>query len=162
MAMTQPHNEDGAVDFGWSLGTLLRTYLGSAREAVGDVTGGHRGFQVLAITAGGGCGSQAKLAEALGIDRTVMTYLLDELEAAGLVVRRPDPRDRRARLIDLTDAGSRVHTDAVARLAEVEHMVLGALDPDEARTFRTLLGRVTGRPDGSPAGSVCGVVEPDC
>lgn len=160
--MTQPHTEDGPVDFGWSLGTLLRTYLTSAREAVADVTGGHRGFQVLAITAGGGCGSQAKLAEALGIDRTVMTYLLDELETAGLVVRRPDPQDRRARLIDLTPAGHRVHEDAVGRLADVEHTVLGALDADEARVFRTLLRRVTGRPDGAPTGSACEVVDPGC
>lgn len=156
--MSQSYPEEGPADFGWSLGTLLRTYLGSAREAVGDITGGHRGFQVLAITAGGGCGSQAKLAESLGIDRTVMTYLLDELESAGLVVRRPDPQDRRARLIDLTDAGRRVHDDTVARLAEVERGVLGALDADEARTFRTLLARVTGRPDGS----VCAVVDPTC
>ncbi len=160
--MTQPHTDDGPVDFGWSVGTLLRTYLTSAREAVADVTGGHRGFQVLAITAGGGCGSQARLADALGIDRTVMTYLLDELETAGLVVRRPDPQDRRARLIDLTPAGRRVHEDAVDRLADVEHTVLGALDADEARVFRALLGRVTGRPEGQHGGSACEVADPGC
>ena len=34
-----------------------------------------------------------------------MPYLLDDLEAHELVTRRPDPRDRRARQVLITDTG---------------------------------------------------------
>ncbi|WP_367048704.1 MarR family winged helix-turn-helix transcriptional regulator [Streptomyces sp. Je 1-332] len=34
-----------------------------------------------------------------------MTYLLDDLEAHTLVTRKPDPRDRRARQVLITDTG---------------------------------------------------------
>ena len=64
-----------------------------------------RGYQVLASAAQSTVGSQLALAQHLGIDRTVMTYLLDDLEAAGLIERRPDPADRRARRIVATRQG---------------------------------------------------------
>ena len=66
---------------------------------------GARGYLVLAVAGQGEPKSQLALAQHLGVDRTAMTYLLDDLEAAGLVERRPDPADRRARRVTLTDAG---------------------------------------------------------
>ena len=39
------------------------------------------------------CIDQARIAERLGLDRTVMTHLIDDLEEAGLVERRPDRAD---------------------------------------------------------------------
>jgi DNA-binding transcriptional MocR family regulator len=59
----------------------------------------------LDAAAHGAVGSQLALAQHLGIDRTVMTYLLDDLEAAGLIERRPDPADRRARRVVATQLG---------------------------------------------------------
>ncbi|HVV93638.1 MAG TPA: MarR family transcriptional regulator [Hyphomicrobiales bacterium] len=45
---------------------------------------------------------QASLAEALAIEPMTLTGLLDRLEAAGLVARRTDPADRRAKLVAAT------------------------------------------------------------
>jgi MarR family transcriptional regulator, transcriptional regulator for hemolysin len=53
--------------------------------------------------------SQAALAARLGIDRTVMTYLLDDLVTAGLVERRQDPGDRRTRSVAATEHGRAIH-----------------------------------------------------
>jgi DNA-binding MarR family transcriptional regulator len=78
----------------------------------------------------------------LGVDRTVMTHTIDELEAAGLVERRLDPRDRRARQIVLTDAGRREVETGSAALRDVEGRLLQGLDPGEASTFVGLLRRV--------------------
>ena len=44
-----------------------------------------------------------------------MTHRLDHLEAAGLIVRLPDPADRRGSLVQLTDLGR----DAIDRALEV-------------------------------------------
>src|ERR1700754_1167367 len=74
----------------------MRSYLRAAEEALGGVPGAPRGYQVLSTAGRGEPRSQLALAQHLGVDRTVMTYLLDDLEGAGLVERRPDPSDRRA------------------------------------------------------------------
>lgn len=133
----------GADDFGSALGSLLRSYLGGARESIEDVPGGPRGFQVLAIAAAGSCRNQASIAETLGLDRTVMTYLVDDLERAALVERRPDPADRRSRQVVLTDAGRATYDTAQATLGRVERQVLAALGDEDAEQFRTLLLRAT-------------------
>jgi DNA-binding MarR family transcriptional regulator len=72
-----------------------------------------------------------------------MTYLLDSLAEAGLVERRPDPADRRARRIVATARG-RVLLDGLGeRLREVEDQVLAGLDEaGDRQAFRTLLQRL--------------------
>lgn len=76
-----------------------------ATESVADLPGGARGYLVLVALAGGEPPTQLALAREVSLDRTVMTYLLDDLEAHELVSRRPDPRDRRARQVLITDTG---------------------------------------------------------
>ena len=78
---------DGAMidDLGWALGVVFRSYARAASLAFSELPGGPRGYQVLAAAARGEPGNQLKLAQHLGVDRTVMTYLLDKLENAGLI-----------------------------------------------------------------------------
>lgn len=130
------------ADLGQSLGAVLRRYLDAAHDVVADLPGGARGFQVLSVAGSEECSNQAMIATGLGIDRTVMTYLLDDLERAGLVERRPDPADRRARRVTLLPDGERVLAAASRRIDGVERAVLGGLSDAEADTFRTLLARV--------------------
>ena len=66
-------------DLGWALGAVFRAYVKSAEAAVADLPGGPRGYQVLAAAARDLPRSQLALAQQLGVDRTVMTYLLDDL-----------------------------------------------------------------------------------
>ena len=134
----------GTVDFGQALSALLRRYLEGARPVVDDVPGGPRGFQVLLVSSEGSGGNQAAIATRLGIDRTVMTYLVDDLERAGLVERRPDPADRRARQVLLTAKGERVLSGSAEQLGDIERAVLGGLSADEAEIFRDLLVRAAG------------------
>ena len=129
------------TDLGWALGAITRSYLQAAREAVAEVPGGARGYLVL--TAGQGQpSSQVALAQHLGVDRTVMTYLLDDLEGAGLVERRPDPADRRARRVALTETGVARLREMKARLRHVEDRLLEPLDSDERAVLRALLRRL--------------------
>jgi DNA-binding MarR family transcriptional regulator len=138
-AMTEAvaeHTTSG--DLGQALAALLRRYLEGAREAVDDLPGGPRGFQVMRTSAQGQGRNQATIATLLGIDRTVMTYLVDDLENAGMVERRPDPADRRARQIALTPKGEKTLAEAAERIRAVESHVLGALSPADADMFRRL------------------------
>ena len=72
----------GHEELGWSLGVVLRHYQDEVGQVLADVPQGHRGFQVLASVVHGDQRSQLALAGHLGIDRTVMTYVVDDLVAA--------------------------------------------------------------------------------
>src|SRR6266581_1885803 len=130
-------------DLGWALGVLSRCYVKAATATLADVPGGPRGYQVLAAAARDEHGSQLALAQHLGVDRTVMTYLLDSLAEAGLIERRPDPADRRARRVVATARGRVLLDELGERLRAAEDQLLAGLDDDADRqAFRMLLQRV--------------------
>src|SRR5262249_53773733 len=64
------------------------------------------------------------------------------LEGAGLVERRPDPADRRARRVAVTDTGLSRLRELKDGLHHVEDSLLGPLADDERVVLRTLLQRV--------------------
>ena len=65
-----------------------------------------------------------------------MTNRLDRLERAGLVERRPDPSDRRGKLIALTDAGKHVIDQTIDRHVANEERILSVLTPAEQKAQR--------------------------
>jgi len=129
-------------DLGVALGAVFRCYLQHAAAVLGQVPGGPRGYQVLGAAAQQLAEGQGALARRLGIDRTVMTYLVDELEGAGLVERRPDPADRRNKRVVATARGRATWARTRTRLRHAEAQVLAPLDPTERASFRQLLERL--------------------
>jgi DNA-binding MarR family transcriptional regulator len=129
-------------DLGWMLGAVFRSYAKAGAAATADVPGGPRGYQVLAAATSEGPGTQLALANQLGVDRTVMTYLLDDLERAGLIERRPDPADRRVRRVVATDRGRTVLRELDERLKHVDDGLLSVLDEPDRSAFRALLRRL--------------------
>src|ERR1700682_3347898 len=99
-----PHSPNSALDqdLGFTLGVIFRAYLQAANAVVCDIPGGPRGYQILVAAIQHQADGQGGLAHRLRVDRRVMTYLIDDLEAAGLVERRADPADRRSRHIVAT------------------------------------------------------------
>ena len=129
-------------DFGWALGVVLRAYHSCVITALGDFPHGPRGYQTLTVVVRGDQPSQLALAAFLGIDRTVMTYLIDDLVQAGLVERQLNPADRRQRKVVATAQGRRALKDLQQRVREAEDAVLGTLDAGERDAFRSMLRRV--------------------
>jgi DNA-binding MarR family transcriptional regulator len=147
-------------DLGWALGVVFRALLKAANAAADDVPGGQRGYLVLAAVAHGGPGTQLALAQQLGVDRTVMTYLLDDLERAGLIERQPDPADRRARRVVITGDGLALHDVLRERMAQLDDHLLGALQPPERAAFRASLSRAAGQLAAvDPPGGACEMAE---
>ncbi|MFE7439040.1 MarR family winged helix-turn-helix transcriptional regulator [Streptomyces chartreusis] len=83
--------------------------------------------------------SQRSLAERFGVDRTVMTYLLDDLERAGLLERKPDPTDRRSRHIVATTHGKKRWLALRGRGELVEQHFLAALPAESRASFQSML-----------------------
>jgi DNA-binding MarR family transcriptional regulator len=83
-----------------------------------------------------------QLADRLSCVKSNITQLVDRLEADGLVARKPDPRDRRSRLAELTAAGRKAVKDGTRVLDAAEREVLGRLTRDEAQQLRRLLDKM--------------------
>ncbi|CAL9599760.1 hypothetical protein SUDANB121_05427 [Nocardiopsis dassonvillei] len=138
---TAPASGGGpAPDLGWALAVLLQSWHERVGEVLADVPHGGRGYHVLAACADAEPPTQAALAERLLIDRSGMTYLLDDLESADLVRRRVDEDDRRVRRVCVTEHGREVLADLAARVAHVEERVLAGLDEDTRALFRAAAG----------------------
>jgi DNA-binding MarR family transcriptional regulator len=147
------------ADLGWTLGTVFRAYLKATDAVMADLPGAHRGYQILTTAVRAVPATQLSIAQRLGVDRTVMTYLLDDLERAGLIERRPDPADRRARHIVATDQGRSTLAELALRLRDVEEHVLVCLDEAERATVRTLLRRLALHADArDPVADTCQLV----
>jgi DNA-binding MarR family transcriptional regulator len=84
-----------------------------------------------------------RIAQVLGVDGSNVTWLTDRLEERGLVERRPDPNDRRVKLLHLTDEGRKVRDEVMARLA-VPPPELAELPERDARALREILTRALG------------------
>lgn len=85
------------------------------------------------------------LADELKVTPRNITGLVDGLVATGHVVRRPHPTDRRATLVDLTDAGSTLVTAMVDGYADLHDVLFGGLSDSQLATFRRTLGKVVDR-----------------
>jgi DNA-binding MarR family transcriptional regulator len=84
---------------------------------------------------------QQEIGKAMGIDPSTMVALLDGLEGAGLVTRRPHPDDRRARDVVITAKGRKALERGRKLNDEVEDEVLKGLSKTERRELLGLLRR---------------------
>lgn len=90
--------------------------------------------------------TQLALAQSGRLDKSTMVVAVDALEEEGLVERRSDPKDRRARIVVPTDAGRELLARAEGVVLGVEDEVLADLSAEELRVLRSLLTRlVVGR-----------------
>jgi len=95
----------------------------------------------------GSAPTQQALAEQMGYDKTRLIDVLDKLADAGLVQRRPDPQDRRARIVAITPSGRARHRAVRNDIRALERQLLEGLSDAEQRTLRTALTRLVHAPD---------------
>ncbi|MBQ1091929.1 MarR family winged helix-turn-helix transcriptional regulator [Streptomyces sp. B93] len=124
-----------SATFGWSLGMVLRHWHECVEEVLHHIPHGSRGYHLLSVVVHEEVPTQAVLAGRLVIDRSVLTYVIDDLEAAGLIERRRDPRDRRARRIVATEQGRRALLDAERQVGHAQDQVLRGLPAQQRAAF---------------------------
>lgn len=86
--------------------------------------------------------SMGRLAEELALDASYITGIADQLEERKLIERRPDPADRRRKILALTVEGRRIHDELSAQLDVSQSPVIAALTTGEQRQLRDLLAKV--------------------
>ena len=146
-------------DLGWHLGIVLRGYQARLEEALADMPCAIRGYQVLSAVVHREPPNQQALGAHLAIDRTVLTYLLDDMVAEGIVERVPAVEDRRARKIVATHKGREVLAHYEARVKTAETDLLSTLSESQAEMFERLLANLAaGLLETDPTGDPCEAV----
>ena len=159
--MTKPANnsrQQSRMAFGASLSVLARAYKAAADKAVGHIGLSQSMAWPLVMIGRLGNGIRpGVLADMLAIEGASLVRQLDQLEDGGLVERREDAIDRRAKTLHLTPAGSRARSKIEASLdamrsemfegvadADVDAClrVFAALDARLGRSARSLLAGV--------------------
>lgn len=104
------------------------------------------GYVVLGALADQPIRTQSALAAAIGADKTRIIGVLDELQDRALIERTPDPDDRRARQLAITDAGRAVRDAVQADIQRGEERLLTHLTPADRRAFLRALALLAGLP----------------
>ncbi|HEX4107047.1 MAG TPA: MarR family transcriptional regulator [Solirubrobacteraceae bacterium] len=96
-------------------------------------------YVVLSRLAAGTAPTQRTLAQDVGHDPTRLIGVIDALETAGLLTRHPDPSDRRARVVEITEQGRRRHAAVQGEIHAMEDALLDDLAPADRATLDRLL-----------------------
>ena len=99
-------------------------------------------FGLLALVEANPGVSQSRLAHAVGLDRSTMVAVLDQLEDRGLIERRAGP-DRRTNGLWLTREGKRLVAQLKRRITEHEARIAARLSARERAALLGLLRRLT-------------------
>jgi MarR family transcriptional regulator, lower aerobic nicotinate degradation pathway regulator len=131
----------------WLLGqaALRAQRLGNA--GLGAVGAHRQQYALLSALDGVGPASQADLGRRLGIDPGDMVRLVGAMQTDGWLERRPDPADRRRKLVAITAAGRRRLHKLDAVVAQVQDELLAALTPTQRNHLVRLLTLIV-RQDG--------------
>lgn len=138
---------------GFLVADLYRLIRAETDRAIADagigVTPGEA--RTLAHAARAGSVRQNVLAERMGVEAMTLSGYLDRLEARGLVLRAPDPTDRRAKRVELTARADAV-LEAVAGIAAgVRDKAAAGFDAAAWDDFLDKVKRVRGNLAAAPA-----------
>ena len=86
--------------------------------------------------------SQTEVIDSLALSRASGTLVLSQLEAHGLISRRPDPADARRLIISLTGDSEVIEQQVNACFEEVETLVCRSLEPADVEAMFNVLGRM--------------------
>lgn len=87
--------------------------------------------------------SQSYYANELDVEPITLCRMVDRMEEADLIERRPDPADRRARLVFRTRRAKQIETQIKAEIETLLDEVAQDLDSAERRTLGGLLSRIS-------------------
>jgi DNA-binding MarR family transcriptional regulator len=152
MLSVVPDHDELHDDLGYLFGRLARRMAAVEAPALERHGLSMWGYVVLSSVVTEPERPQVAVAQGVGLDRTSMVSVLDELERAGHVRRQPHPTDRRARLIEATSKGIKTLVAVRREIRTVEDQVLAALPPDQRAALRPALRALLAAPEGRGPG----------
>ncbi|WP_407177282.1 MarR family winged helix-turn-helix transcriptional regulator [Bradyrhizobium sp. STM 3562] len=129
------------AEMGLLIARLARLWRREANQALADHgLSEATALPLLVLSRRGKLVRQGVLAEEMGIEGPSLVRLIDLLQAEGLVERREDPTDRRAKILHLTPTGEAKANEVNRVLRRVRAYLLKDIGSDElVTTFEALL-----------------------
>jgi len=125
---------------GLQLGRTSKTVGRAFNDALSEAGGSLPVWLILSALRGQAHASQHDLARGIGIEGPTLTRHIDQLEAGGLVRRVPHPDDRRAVLVEPTEAGVELHARLLEVVIAFNRSLTQGLSHDDLETLRRTLG----------------------
>jgi DNA-binding MarR family transcriptional regulator len=139
-----PERLRGTVSWWLAVARVRSRSLTAARL---DATGiRHAHYSVLATIVEVGPASQAALGRLIGLDRSDMVAVLNDLSGDGYVERNRDPDDARRNIVRITAAGRGALRRFDRMVADADDELTAALSPAERTQLRGLLERIAQDP----------------
>jgi DNA-binding MarR family transcriptional regulator len=137
---------DGEAGLVQLLDLALREVTRSFPEAVEEPPIPLRGsqFKVLSMVPRDGGRRLTDLATVAGMTKQAMGEFVADLAERGFVTVEPDPSDRRARLVSLTEAGREASRWAWHTVGRVEDLWAERLSVRDVATLKRILARIAG------------------
>src|SRR4051812_22516326 len=127
---------------GLRLARTARTVTAAFDRAMAAAGGSASTWQVLVLVRSEQWGTQAQMAEAMGITGATLTHHLNALEAQGLVRRWREEGNRRVQRVALTDEGAALF-EALRHVAERhDERLRAALTEEETERLAELLDKL--------------------
>jgi DNA-binding MarR family transcriptional regulator len=131
-------NDDRLIYLVFTAQQRLRNYLKQALAKEGiKITPAQAGILALLLEKNGR--TMTELSKALSIDNSTITGLVDRLENAGFLERRPKAEDRRISMIYITSEGDRETQKAIMTLKKVNEEIKSGFSADEMVIFKSVL-----------------------
>ena len=99
-------------------------------------------WRVMGVLAGMPDITANQIISAVGLDKAAVSRSLHELERQRLVVSKPDPDDKRSRMIRLSKSGEALHDRMIVAALAREERLLSTLSPNELETLITCLQKL--------------------
>lgn len=99
-------------------------------------------WRVMAVLGDSGMLTQRDLTRMTLMDKVAVNRACKTLEERGLATRLPNEQDGRSHLVELTEAGCRMHGEIMPLAIEMEGRIFSGLSAEERQLFRDLLKKV--------------------
>jgi len=90
---------------------------------------------------------QVQIANYISYDKVTIGGVIERLQRKGLISRDVNERDKRARILNITNEGIHMISQVDAVIEQIQQDILKMLDEEEQQTFMQLLRKATQSPN---------------
>ena len=127
---------------GYNLKRAYVIMLADFRKTLEEDTLTTRSFSALSLVIDFPGISQTHLSRRLGMERSGLVALIDDLEERDYVTRSPVPGDRRVQALKATDHGTQAHQTALAKINAHEARLMSDFTDTEKSMLLTFLQKI--------------------